>query len=296
MRSSSPWLGGVLILCAAMLPSSAAGGEHEHHGLWVWKTSSVLDSAQASKALRDFCASNGVDEVYLSFSSKQSKSDEQRLADCVAELHRAHLAAAALLSSTDADEPGKARDRFLAHVNEVVEFNRQHHPAERFDGIHLDIEPYQRAENKGAGNLAFLPNEIEVLRLVRSAAEGAKMGVDADIPVKVLKADREQRRALLRSVTRVTLMLYELSNPSDGQSAQEQTDKLAEQAGKYLKMAYEGVDDADAARMTVALRTADYQALLPRMLSSLDATFDGNPHYGGWARHSYNDTLSSNSQ
>jgi hypothetical protein len=27
------------------------------------------------------------------------------------------------------------------------------------------------------------------------------------------------------------------------------------------------------------------------MLRNLDETFRGNPHYLGWARHSYNDTL-----
>ena len=37
----------------------------------------------------------------------------------------------------------------------IQTFN-QKHPGERFDGIHLDIEPQQRPENKGSGNLGFL--------------------------------------------------------------------------------------------------------------------------------------------
>ena len=41
----------------------------------------------------------------------------------------------------------------------------------------------------------------------------------------------------------------------------------------------------------VALRTPDYRELLPAMLNTLDETLGENPHYLGWARQSYNDTL-----
>jgi len=61
-----------------------------------------------------------------------------------------------LLSSTDADEPGKHRDSFVQKIQNIVEFNQKHR-AEPFDGIHLDVEPQQRPENKGPGNLRFLP-------------------------------------------------------------------------------------------------------------------------------------------
>ena len=39
------------------------------------------------------------------------------------------------------------------------------------------------------------------------------------------------------------------------------------------------------------VRTPDYDALLPRMLQILDEANGTNPHYLGWARHSYNDYL-----
>jgi hypothetical protein len=43
----------------------------------------------------------------------------------------------------------------------------------------------------------------------------------------------------------------------------------------------------------IALRTPDYQDRLPTMLEALDESNHSNPHYAGWARHSYNDTLAS---
>jgi hypothetical protein len=43
--------------------------------------------------------------------------------------------------------------------------------------------------------------------------------------------------------------------------------------------------------MVIALRTPDYGELIPQMLTNLDDANRANPHYLGWARHSYNDYL-----
>ena len=77
-----------------------------------------------------------------------------RLAGLIEQLHRSNIRIEALLSSEDADEPGKHRDKLLDRVHEIVQFD-QGHPKDQFDGIHLDIEPQQRPENKGPGNLGF---------------------------------------------------------------------------------------------------------------------------------------------
>jgi hypothetical protein len=89
----------------------------------------------------------------------------------------------------------------------------------------------------------------------------------------------------------VTLMLYELSRPDDGTSPSAKEQKLEERAQAILATAYEGLGTDQTARMAIALRTPDYGPLLPQMLALLDREFRGNPHYLGWARHSYNDTL-----
>jgi hypothetical protein len=171
-----------------------------------------------------------------------------------------------------------------------VQFNRKH-PTNRFDGIHLDVEPQQRPENKGAGNLRFLPGLIDALRAVRGAAEPAGMTVNADIQNQLLKGDLSERRMLLSAVPRVTLMMYELSRPGDGESAEQTAARVEENSKKYLDLAYGGLNDPHPAKMAIALRTPDYGELLPQMLKKLDDANRANPHYLGWARHSYNDTL-----
>jgi hypothetical protein len=260
------------------------------HGLWVWKTPTVLAAPGAAEALRDFCQSQGINEVYVSFSGKGEASEEREVAGLIVLLHRSHIRVEALISSTQADEPGKYRDKLLDKARAILQFNEKH-ARDRFDGIHLDIEPQQRPENKGVGNLRFLPGLVDAYKAVLAAAEPAHLMVNADIQNKLLKGDLRERRMLLSSLPRFTLMLYELSSPSDGQTAAQKTEKLCSESQKFLDMAYEGQSESNLGKMVIGLRTPDYEDLLPAMLKSLDDAHGANAHYVGWARHSYNDYL-----
>jgi hypothetical protein len=262
------------------------------HGLWVWKSPDVLNAPRGTERLRDFCKSQGINEVYVSYSAVTAPAEGDVFKQLIGLLHRADIRVEALLSSTDADEAGKHREKLLDRVNQVIEFNRIH-PDNRFDGIHLDIEPQQRPENKGPGNLGFLPGFAEALRAVRAAAVPAGLTVNADIQNKLLKGDTSQRRLLLSAAPRLTLMMYELSDSDDGQTAEQKAEKAAEASEKFLAMAYDGLTERDLAKIAIALRTPDYADLLPQMLAKLDDANRKNPHYLGWARHSYNDTLES---
>jgi hypothetical protein len=226
------------------------------HGLWVWHTGTV-----PAAPLRDFCVSQGITEVYVSVSGNPD------LTAMIALLHGSHIKVEALLSSTNADEPGPHRDKLLTEARAVI-------ASQRFDGIHLDIEPQQRPENKGPGNIQYLPGLVETYRAVWQLAEPAHLTVDADILTKLLKGTVEQRRSLLTSLPRFTLMFYQQHD-----------------AGAALDAAYEGLSGPDLATMAIGLRTADYGDSIPQALHALDDAERGNPHYAGWARHSYNDVL-----
>jgi hypothetical protein len=279
-----------LLALALVLPAAAADRSGPVHGLWVWKSSSVLQEPSAVETLDQFCRSSAITEIYISVPSQYSALEGLHLAQLITQLHASGVRVEALLSSTNADEPGAARTKLLDHVQSILQFNRQH-PAQRFDGVHLDIEPQQRPENKGPGNLEFLPGLVQAYRAVRVLTDRAGLTLNADIQNKLLKGDLEQRRLLLSSVPRLTLMLYELSAADDGASAAEKKDKLLQSSANFLKLAYQDLPGPDLARMAIALRTPDYGALLPQMLAALDEANVGNPHYLGWARHSYNDVL-----
>jgi hypothetical protein len=273
----------MLLGLGCLQPASAASATQAPvHGMWIWKSAAVLQVPQAGAAIRSFCESGGINEVYVSVGAHYGALEGLQLVQLIALLHEARVRVEALISSTDADEPGSGRTRLLDHVQAIVQFNRAH-GAQRFDGIHLDIEPQQRPENKGPGNLQFLPGLIQTYRAVRLLTDRNGLTLDADIQSKLLKADLEQRRALLSSLPRLTLMMYEL------QGSEQQ---VRDSSQRFLSMAYQGLDQPGLARLSVALRTADYGARLPQMLAALDEANRDNPHYLGWARHSYNDTLS----
>lgn len=233
------------------------------HGLWVWHTPQVLGAPHGAEHLRDFCLQQGITEVYVSF------SPDVDLAPLVVMLHGARIRVEALLSSPE---------KVLNQVRAVIQYNARHQDA-RFDGIHLDIEPQQRPENKGPGNLAYLPGLVETYRAVRHASDAASLGVDADIQTKLLKGNADQRQTLLAALPRYTLMLYELPRPDAA--------TLRETSQRMLAMAYDGISGSNLATMAVGLRTQDYGDSLPQMLHTLDETDQANPHYAGWAWHAY---------
>ena len=276
---------------AGALTGTAVAQETLVHGLWVWKTPSVLAAPNSGEALRDFCRAQTVNEVYLSFSpDKAYASEENEVVTLIALLHRSGIRVEALLSSVNADQPGPHRDKLIDHVRAVLTFNREH-PRSGFDGVHLDVEPQQRPENKVPGNLVFLPDLLETYRQVRVLAVQNRITVNADIPNKFLKGDLGQRQALMSALPRLTLMLYELSSPGDGESTAAQADKLRQASEKFLTMAYDGLSGTQLARMAIGLRTPDYESQLPNMLKTLQQASSGNPHYLGWAWHSYNDAV-----
>jgi hypothetical protein len=233
----------VWILCSVLLgpPALAAGAARALvHGLWVWKSPTVLEAPRGAERLSDFCKSEDVNEVYVSVSARTEASEEKELAHLIALLHRSDIRVEALLSSTDADEPGKHRETLVDHVREIVRSN-QKHPKERFDGIHLYVEPQQRPENKGAGNLRFLPGLADAFRAVRAVAEPGGMKVNADIQTKILKGDLSERKMFLSAVPRVTLMMYELSSHEDRESVEQESETVEKASQKFLALAYEGL-------------------------------------------------------
>src|SRR5271168_5151980 len=116
-----------LLAAIICFSSGALAQQPSVHGLWVWKTPIILDLPSRGEALRDFCRSHQINEVYLSFSSQNGGTAEEReIQKLIGTLHKSHVRVEALLSSIDADEPGKHRDKLMAHVSEVVTYNRGH--------------------------------------------------------------------------------------------------------------------------------------------------------------------------
>ena len=96
------------------------------HGLWVWNAASILDSPAESKKLRDFAVAQRINEIYLSALSHGKFADAGALCSLVDSLHHSQVRSQALLSSTNADEPGEHRQRLLEEIKAVIHFDLEH--------------------------------------------------------------------------------------------------------------------------------------------------------------------------
>jgi len=278
-----------ILFGAILLPTFAKDKDRPNlvHGLWVWDTFSVLQEPGSREKLLDFCQSQGINEVYISASHLGSDEGNRQATDLIASLHQYNIRVEALFGNAEADQPGVSRNRLLDHVVDVIQFNLRY-PRSQFDGIHLDIEPQQRRENKG---LKFMGHLVETYRKARELAEPAHMTVNADIAPRFFRAGRKERKKLFSAVPRLTLMLYDLSAPQDGKTAEQKAARLRRASQDALDRAYRDLHGDGLAKLGIALDAPDYGQLLPGMLQSLDSAYHNNPHYLGWARHSYNDYL-----
>jgi hypothetical protein len=93
------------------------------HGLWVWNSQVVLAEPRGAEKLHDFSKAQQIHEVYVSVSAKYEPREERELADLIGMMHGSGIRVEALLSSTDADEPGEHRDTLLEHIRMIVQFN-----------------------------------------------------------------------------------------------------------------------------------------------------------------------------
>jgi hypothetical protein len=247
-----------------------------------------LGDASSTRKLLAFCQEHKINEVYISVASHGALMSDERLVEAIGVLHASAIRVEALLSSDNADEAGPHREKLLRELRAVLAFNRRS-PRARFDGVHLDIEPQQRPENKGAGNLRFLPGLVETYRASRAEAESAGLTVNADIQNKLLKGTLEERRLLLGSLPRVTLMMFELSAPKT-QDERTRAIQVQRHSQKFLNIAYADLDGTSWAKMVIALRMPDYGVQVGAMLTALECAQDSNAHFLGWALHSYNDS------
>jgi hypothetical protein len=91
--------------------------------------------------------------------------------------------------------------------------------------------------------------------------------------------NQRQRADVLTA--RLTLMLYELSSPNDGQSSAAQADKLRQASENYMQMAYQGLSGDNLAKLAIGLRSPDYGQQLTAMLKVVQDALTGNPALPG---------------
>ena len=237
-------------------------------GMWVWGTKGRLVDPSATERLLESCERAHVNEVYLSVYPELLENP--RLPPLVAALQKTGIRVEALMGEATWYKP-ENRAQMFQSIDAVGAWDAKH-PAERFAGIHLDVEPHQLSENKG--NHRFLPVLAEALEEATARAAKSNLTCAADVPRFAIEEDGP---AIAHSLSRTFVMLYELRDRSAHGLTKAST-SLSERA----------FGTATNGRLVVGLSADDYPDDLETMLKAVETAHGGGDHaarYGGWAIH-----------
>lgn len=189
----------VVVLLGCAISAFAA----PRRATWVWDNA-VTEKAKQAELLR-FCRDRRIDTLFLHAPAThlQERADEFR--SLVAAAHAQRMRVEALDG-----RPGWATDHDKAKqfVGAVVTFNQAGAPDERFDGVHLDVEPYG-TEEWGTARSEIALRWLGMFDEARAAAAG--LPVTADIPLwlgGVAAGNEDLQSAILARVDTVALMAY----------------------------------------------------------------------------------------
>lgn len=125
--------------------AGASAQAQTSRALWVWDPTALLQDVTARQHFLEFCRARNVNVAWIQ--TTRQVPGESRLQDedgwraLLGDAHRAGLKIHAL----DGDPAYVLRERHhvvLGLVDTIIRFNRDAPADQRFDGIHLDNEPY----------------------------------------------------------------------------------------------------------------------------------------------------------
>ena len=177
------WLCLVLAV-AAVMAANVGAQARTSRALWVWDSVPLLQDASARQHFLEFCRERGIDIAWLQVTRSVSGNRLQHENGWRDLLRDAHLAGVKI-HALDGDPEYVRRERHyvvLTLVDTIIRFNREAPANQRFDGIHLDNEPYLLAGWQLPGIRERLLTEyLELNALVQRtvrAEGGLEYGVD----------------------------------------------------------------------------------------------------------------------
>lgn len=285
---------GFLLLFIGLAPLRA-----QERAMWVYRTEALLASQAEQESLLAFCKERRITDLFWQINRDRTQNHAVKHADATrAFLQAAHeqLIRVHALDGDPADTFTRNHDRVLAKVEAVIAFNEA---GERFDGLHLDIEPHALKEWKtlvDAEKADWLTQLVTIHGRVAERAQALKPALiyGADIvfwlgkthsdgslayPVTYRGVTKDAAAHLLEVVDNVGIMGYrgsaEGSNGLIAIAAKtvEQADHARGRAYVGVKMAAMGGKDESFYGRTESQMMAE--------LNKVDAAFAGHRGYAG---------------
>ena len=269
-----------------MVASPAAQAKRTSRALWVWDSAPLLQDASARQRFLAFCRARGIDISWLQVTRSPAENKlqhEDRWRELIQDAHRSSVKIHAL----DGDPAYVLRERHyvvLTLVDTIIRFNRDAPADARFDGIHLDIEPYLLAGwELPVIRERLLAEYLELNARVQRAVDaegGLEFGVD--IPFWW------PRPEILDLVDNAGIMDYRnVAGGDDGLIALARD--LLEYGNETKAKIFVGVETSPVAKVELPKLTFDGRsnAEMEHELALAHAAFRGDRSYAGFAIHHY---------
>ncbi|NKB82307.1 MAG: hypothetical protein GKS05_10555 [Nitrospirales bacterium] len=157
--------------------------------LWLWETEQVLNNPEERHALLDFCAQQGITDLFMQIPYEAEQEQQQwrimwqteKFPSLLRALHRAGVRVDAL----DGDRRYVLKEfhgRLLMLIDHLRHYNEQVLPEERFDGVRFDNEPYLLPQFAGVQKKDVLRQYLLFLQKARPQANQAGLTFGVDIP------------------------------------------------------------------------------------------------------------------
>ena len=253
---------------------AAEAGRSLRRALWLWETPAVTSGPDERRRLVQFCRTEGITDLFLQLPYEAERLDErwtiswdrERLRPLVAELHAAGVTVHALDGDPRFGLP-EWHERVLATIQSITEYNRESRPAERFDGIRHDIEPYLLPGFGGVRRTQILQQYLSILAATQALAAQAGLVYGVDIPAwfdernelfeLVAGVDgRPVSELIIDIVDNVGIMDYRTqAYGADGTIAHAQNElRYAASVGKQVFLGLETVELPDETDLTFSSR------------------------------------------
>ena len=290
------------------MAAGAATQARTSRALWVWDSAPLLQAAPARQRFLEFCRARAIDMAWLQVARLPAGNRLQHEDGWRELLHDAHRSGVKI-HALDGDPEYVLRERHqvvLTLVDTIIRFNREAPPDRRFDGIHLDNEPYllagwQLPVMRERLLAEYLELNARIQRVVR-AEGGLEYGVD--IPFWWQVQDNQTGAAIgavtfegvrkaasfhiLDIVDNVGIMDYRnVAGGTDGIIAHARA--LLEYGNGTKTKVFVGVDTSPVAHVELPKLTFDGRsnAEMEHELALAHAAFTGHRSYAGFAIHHY---------
>ncbi len=305
----------VSFLASGPLAISVMAHAAPPRAIWLWEREAyrILDEKPAHAAALEFLAKKGIGTVYFyadAYHGRNALADEPaKVRVVVKTMHEHGLRVFALLGSEELKTQEyvlpERRDRAMAMFERVLDYDHRSKPAERFDGVNLDIEPYlldDWAERKEELALDYLELGARYMELKR--ARDPKLEVGPAMPfwwdgIEGLRWNGHAARLsehVQDLYDYVSLMDYRnFAEGSDGMIAHAE-DELA-YGSKIGKPVWIGIETLPGDLPKLTFHGKD-EAALEREFALVEAHCRSEPSFGGFVIHhfsSYRDWLAAQS-